>query len=353
MKQPTPIYLLALALGACGNNQSPAAPSKGADPAAPTVAGKQEPAPTPAPSGTPTFASRINSASVATDERVDATALGAKVEAYLVTRYGAPGLHDDQAQQFDLSLVLLGDGKSVSVALGHYEEIFDKSRPFGDLEVEAPFGTRAYNPDNDAFNGAPKLKTQAPIVLATSKHDLSGDTLAFVVTQEKGALVVWYAENVYEEGSSEAWDKDTTITLASGATVSAPIPGIEPPAAMDPLPVHVIERVTSEGQGYRSFDLALQVGDRVGPVDQPQVKASQDAEWALAVSAADLPSPAPKADGYLASRSYADGERVYSVLLTRVGDELVMWDRLDDGAPGEWSEFLHVPVPAGAKLDVR
>jgi len=347
----------ALALAACGNNQpSPTAGQEPA-PAAVAVAGPQLSATptTPATPPAPTFASLVNSASTTRDERVDASSLGASVEAYVITRYGGAGNHDDQAQQFDLALVLFGGGKAIRVDLGRYEEIFGQQRPFGDMTATPAFTGRAFDPDQDAFDGAPKFKSKAPIVFTMAPRDVSGDTEAFVVTHEQDSLVVWNASHAWEESSSEKWALDTTIKLAKGATVATPPRVIDAPAPSGTVAVHLFDELASDGEGYRWYDVSLQLGDRVGPVADAKVKSSEDAKWVIDGSTNGLPAPLPQADAFLAHRLYSQGDTWQQRLLVgRVEDELLVWSHwVMDQPDAEWREPLIIPLPAGAKVAVR
>ncbi len=350
--------LLALALVACGNAKQPTSPETGDTP----TAVSKTPALPPAPPSPPTFAMRVNSATLATGARVDATALGTAVEAYLVTRYGAPGTQDaEYDQEIDRSIVLFGNGMALRAELGTFT--VTKQQPFGAMTIVAPFGPRKFDPENDAFSSAPKWRSKAPVLLAENVTAVPLDEDALAVTQEGDELVVWSAELWWEEGQSDKWTKERTFTLANGAAVTAPKRMIEPPVMTDPLPVHVIEEQHASKTVVGHL-IGLQIGDRVGPVAYAQTEPGDRATWvihaagitadALAARFAEVPAPLPEADAFLGHRLYQLSNRLDTLLLGRYGDELVMWVREQDSSPdSEWVERLRVPVPAGAKLDVR
>jgi hypothetical protein len=366
--------LCVFALVAC--EQSPSAPTtKAAEPAAPMGEKAEVVEPVVEDTSPPSFAALVNHAPWVTGARVDAAGLGNDVAIYLVDRAG--GEYEQgggESQSTDLSLVLVGGDKVLRVALSDFGiAAFDGLRPFGELgAVKPPSKPRKYDVDKDGFDRAPRFRSKSNVPLSYGTHTYPfEDDLAWVVTRETDTLVVWFAEAVWEEGASEAWDKRVVISLPSGATVTTPtaVTTIDEPTG--PVAVQVVEMVGREVSGSFPVEIELRVGDRAGRVGMCNVAASSEPltpgerSWTMhtppmvaGAVAAKVPELAPfTPTGVLLAHRICNESAEYTTRfgVERAGEEIVVWTRTDKtGEPPEpCSARVRAALPAASKIAVR
>jgi hypothetical protein len=345
---------LVVALGACGKSSSSSAPP--ADESKPTVAPVASEPKAPPANPMAALVALINSARSTAADKVDLTTFGSSIEAYVVTRSGARSDEDDTAQLNDLSLVLVSEGRATRIELDRFAEYAD-SMPFGQITAAVPRTSGAVTED-ETFFGAPRFKGTAPLLIG-KVHSFYGDERAYLVSRDKAGLVVWTAESVHEQGTSKKWERAATITLAAGATVSAPKADLATP----PIALAATLRVTegshkaAAGNGYLTFN--LRIGDLAGPMGDcfvAEPAAGGEVAWTMTTSTpAELAlpgAPAPVAQ-VLAHRTCRTKDLTRTLVLGRKGDLVSVHMRDDKDTPGEWESLLEVTVPAAVKTAAR
>lgn len=232
-----------IALAACDSSSSSKAPPAAAKPAAepaaaPPVAPPAVAAPVaappvaappvpvepeePGPAASPKVDALLKSASFSTGNKANATALGAAVEAYLITTTGKV-IEEDSAQEWRLSLLLTDGRKSIVAELDVGPgELDGDPDPVGKVMVLPPFRPgHVFDLDADVHFDAPKYRGPRVIAIANMVNRF-GDKMSYLLTQDGDKLVVWFAEYVYEDSTSKTWKKHLTVTLAPGAAVTTP-----------------------------------------------------------------------------------------------------------------------------------
>jgi hypothetical protein len=133
---------------------------------------------------------------------VDGVALGADVQLFVTD--GEPA---------DTAFVLAGRERALLIAVGRWGDTSSRTWAGG----PAP-----YAEDRHAFPDAPAFPTTAPVL--ASVMTLRAYEIAWVITRDADALVVWIATGPYEDVTTDGarWERYVAISLAPGATVSTP-----------------------------------------------------------------------------------------------------------------------------------
>lgn len=222
-----------------------------------------------------TFDQLLAGATKADGRDVDATALGASVQVYMLR-------HVD-----DVQILLTGNDRAIELSLGGAWLSMAHLRRY----ATAPFPPRDWDFEHDGFDGIKRFGLAKRVLVHDLARDATGKTTAYVVNVQTHDRVQVYA------GDDHGWHLERMIQLAPGASVSAPfapLPSLPVASTTTaaPKPRRVQLPATVQPTKHVEEQLTAHVEEEPEPEDEAPDVAGGDV-WVTAATPPPPPPPPP------------------------------------------------------------